>query len=42
MEFESRFGSSAVEIERLNLDLPVGPMFKSTSTLRHYIENSFN
>ncbi|MDK9760740.1 NAD(P)-dependent oxidoreductase [Vibrio sp. D420a] len=42
MEFESRFGSSAVEIERLNLELPVSPMFKSTSTLRHYIENSFS
>ncbi|WP_261883753.1 NAD-dependent epimerase/dehydratase family protein [Vibrio pelagius] len=41
-EFEAQFGSSATEIERLNLDLPVSSLFKPTSTLRHYIQPSLS
>jgi len=40
-EFESRFGSSATEIERLNLKLPVSTLFKATETLHRYIEKRF-
>lgn len=38
-DFEKYHGSSAVEIEKLNLNLPISPLFESTESLRKYIEN---
>jgi len=38
-EFENIFGFSAVEIEKLNLKLPVSPLFEPKESLRKYIEN---
>ncbi|MEZ8065125.1 MULTISPECIES: NAD-dependent epimerase/dehydratase family protein [Vibrio] len=38
-EFENTFGFSAVEIEKLNLKLPVSPLFEPKESLRKYIEN---
>ncbi|QPK04246.1 sugar nucleotide-binding protein [Vibrio kanaloae] len=38
-DFEKCHGSSAVEIEKLNLNLPISPLFESTESLRKYIEN---
>ncbi|USD66410.1 NAD(P)-dependent oxidoreductase [Vibrio sp. SCSIO 43136] len=38
-EFEEIYGASALEIERLNLELPVSPLFVPTESLKKYIEN---
>ncbi|MFN1651280.1 NAD-dependent epimerase/dehydratase family protein [Vibrio rotiferianus] len=38
-DFEKCHGSSAVEIEKLNLNLPISPLFEPTESLREYIEN---
>ncbi|EJA3099254.1 TPA: NAD(P)-dependent oxidoreductase [Vibrio parahaemolyticus] len=38
-DFEKCHGSSAVEIEKLNLNLPISPLFESTESFRKYIEN---
>ena len=38
-DFEKYHGSSAVEIEKLHLNLPISPLFESTESLRKYIEN---
>ncbi|HGZ6489015.1 TPA: NAD(P)-dependent oxidoreductase [Vibrio parahaemolyticus] len=38
-DFEKCHGSSAVEIEKINLNLPISPLFESTKSLRKYIEN---
>lgn len=38
-DFEKYHGFSAVEIEKLNLKLPISPLFKPTESLRKYIEN---
>ncbi len=38
-DFEKCHGSSAVEIEKLNLNLPISPLFEPTEPLRKYIEN---
>ncbi|MEZ9635135.1 NAD-dependent dehydratase [Vibrio cyclitrophicus] len=38
-EFENIFGFSAVEIEKLNITLPVSPLFEPKESLRKYIEN---
>ncbi|MEZ9395812.1 NAD-dependent epimerase/dehydratase family protein [Vibrio splendidus] len=38
-DFEKSHGSSAVEIEKLNLKLPISPLFEPTESLGKYIEN---
>lgn len=38
-EFERQHGASAAEIEKLNLNLPISPLFEPTESLRKYIEN---
>ncbi|WP_332405660.1 NAD(P)-dependent oxidoreductase [Vibrio metschnikovii] len=38
-DFEKYHGYSAVEIEKLNLNLPISPLFEATKSLREYIEN---
>ncbi|HHF3410385.1 TPA: sugar nucleotide-binding protein [Vibrio alginolyticus] len=38
-EFENIHGSSAAEIEKLNLKLPISPLFEPTESVRKYIEN---
>lgn len=38
-DFEKCHGSSTVEIEKLNLNLPISPLFEPTESLRKYIEN---
>ncbi|EJE4188836.1 NAD(P)-dependent oxidoreductase [Vibrio parahaemolyticus] len=38
-DFEKTHGSPAVAIEKLNLKLPISPLFEPTESLRKYIEN---
>lgn len=37
-EFESRNGLEVSEIERLNLDLPISPLFEATESIANHIE----
>ncbi|EGA71947.1 hypothetical protein VISI1226_14143 [Vibrio sinaloensis DSM 21326] len=38
-DFEKNHGTSAVEVEKLNLKLPISPLYQPTESLGKYIEN---
>tara|TARA_Y100001956_G_scaffold387_1_gene559 strand:- start:1188 stop:2012 length:825 start_codon:yes stop_codon:yes gene_type:complete len=38
-EFEAKNGSSVADIEKLNLHLPISPLFKTTEAIRDYIQS---